>query len=111
MCVFCSDNSTILQAAHILDVNRATPDLISSLGLAHVNDYRNAISLCPTCHKFYDGHMLCIHPDNLSLIVCDAFLFCSPHSPKYERLKEKRVNVSKETISNNLWPSTLVLKD
>ena len=45
ICVFCSDVSTILEAAHILDLNRATPELVSSLGLTHENDCRNAISL------------------------------------------------------------------
>ena len=111
ICVFCSDVSTILEAAHILDLNRATPELVSSLGLTHENDYRNAIFLCPMCHKFYDGHMLCIHPDSLSLIVCEAFLSCSPHRQKYSPLNGKRVNVSDETISKNHWPSALVLKD
>ena len=111
ICVFCSDVSTILEAAPILDLNRATPELVSSLGLTHENDYRNAIFLCPMCHKFYDGHMLCIHPDSLSLIVCEAFLSCSPHRQKYSPLNGKRVNVSDETISKNHWPSALVLQD
>jgi hypothetical protein len=111
ICVFCGDASSILEAAHILDLNRATPELVSSLGLTHENDYRNAILLCPMCHKFYDGHMLCIHPDSLSLIVCEAFLSCSPHRQKYSPLNGKRVNVSDETISKNHWPSALVLKD
>ena len=54
MCIFCGDTLNTLAAAHILDLHRATPELIKSLGIIGVNDYRNAISLCQLCHRFYD---------------------------------------------------------
>lgn len=109
MCVFCCDISSTLAAAHILDHHRATPQLIDSLVITGVDDYRNAISLCAMCHRFYDGHMFCIDPE--SLIICEAFLDCSPFSQRYTALNGKRVNVSDKAISMHHWPSHLVLKD
>ena len=111
MCIFCGDTLSTLAAAHILDLHRATPELIKSLGIIGVNDYRNAISLCQLCHRFYDGHMLCVHPESLSLIVCEAFLSCSPHREKYKPLNGNRVHISEETILMNHCPNDLVLKD
>jgi len=111
MCIFCGDTSSTLAAAHILDLHRETPELIKNLDLIGVNDYMNAISLCQLCHRFYDSHMLCIDPTSLSLIVCEAFLSCSPHREKYERLNGNRIKVSDKTISMNHFPSELVLND
>jgi len=111
MCIFCGDTSSTLAAAHILDHYRETPDLIKSLGLIDIDDYKNAISLCQLCHRFYDSHMLCVDPESLSLIVCEAFLSCSPHRKKYEPLNGSRVHISDETILINQCPNNLVLKD
>jgi hypothetical protein len=111
MCIFCGDDKSNLAAAHILDHHRETPELIKSLGLMEIDDYRNAISLCQTCHRFYDSHMLCVHPESLSLIVCNAFLSCSPHREKYEPLNGSRLRISDEAMSMNQYPNELVLKD
>jgi hypothetical protein len=110
-CVFCGSSDCILDAAHILDHHRATPDLIKSLGLAGVDDYRNVISLCKMCHSFFDGQMLCINPDDSTVIVCDAFLACSPHREKYRSLNGLKVRVQESTIAKQHWPADAVLRD
>jgi hypothetical protein len=111
MCVFCGDTSSTLAAAHILDHHRATPQLIDSLGLMGVNDYKNAISLCVMCHRFFDGHMFCIDPMSLSLIICEAFLACSPFRERYIPLNGKRVNFPDNAFLLQNYPHYLVLKD
>ena len=110
-CVFCGSSDSILDAAHILDHHRATPDLIKSLGLAGVDDYRNVISLCKMCHSFFDGQMLCINPDDSTVIVCEAFLACSPHREKYRSLNGMKVRVQESTIAKQHWPADAVLRD
>jgi len=107
-CVFCEECSTTLEAAHIIDHHRADSDTIDSVDLYGVDELRNAIALCTTCHRFYDGQMLCIHPDSLTLIVCEAFIACSPLKEKYIPLNNRKIF---ENANSTQLPTALVLEN
>lgn len=105
VCVFCGKGDVLLEAAHIVDHHRARDDLLASLELLGVDDYRNAVALCHECHRFFDSHMMCIEPDSMSLLVCDAFLACSPYRDAYAPLNGRII------VPSSRWPPKEVLMD
>lgn len=67
---------TDLQGAHIFELKELMDTtekeqmmIFIDLGIQAFNDQCNLISLCTTCHKLYDDHILCVNPKTRKWVV------------------------------------------
>lgn len=67
--------------------------------------------MCKLCHKAYDHNMLCIKPEDDSIVICDAFLVCSPHKADFAPLNGKAVRKPVQAHKLLVWPLKAVFED
>ena len=77
-CVVCGSLklNVDVEAAHVLEVQSASDEQLAVCGLLDVNDVRNGVMLCSTCHGFFDAYLWYCDVDG-AIVVADALLHCA----------------------------------
>jgi hypothetical protein len=91
-CVVC-DSPENPQAAHVYNVERRpTRETLRRNGINGIFEAANGLTMCTTCHRLYDAHILCADPVTQRVVVAGAYLHWGDEKDKYATLvKSERV--------------------
>ncbi len=99
-CVFCGFDSDPLYAAHILPYAKfkTNQTAFAACGICGINDTANGLTLCWNCHQAFDNGLVCIFPDDFTLLVADALQH--EESEKWKPLHGKTISFLTHIIAN-----------
>lgn len=92
-CHFVGAGGFALKAAHIYEfgahngikTGKGRAAQLQKLNLIDINELRNMVTLCETCHNNFDAHKIGIHPADLRWIVTDALRGLTDLAPSKEQ--------------------------
>ena len=77
------------QAAYVYNVERKNSrGKVHLLGITGLFEAANGLTMCPTCHRLYDAHLLCTDPETNRVEVADAYLHWGDEKDRYASLVE-----------------------
>jgi hypothetical protein len=98
-CVFCGERTSRLEAAHLfehrenndIEDDQELDELLKHLSIYDVDDVRNGLCLCFRCHDGFDADMICIHPDNLTIVVAECLVQSEYFSAHFGELVGRQI--------------------
>jgi hypothetical protein len=107
--VFCGDRTSRLEAAHLfehrensdIENDQELDQLLQQFSILDVDDHRNGLCLCFLCHDGFDADMICIHPDNLTVVVAQCLVQSEYFSTHFGELADRQIVPTDEST----WPT------
>jgi len=108
-CVFCGDRTSRLEAAHLfehrenndIENDQELDQLLQQFSILDVDDHRNGLCLCFLCHDGFDADMICVHPENLTVVVAQCLVQSEYFSAHFGELAGRQIVPTNVSI----WPS------